>query len=192
MVCYSNLHFVSMMDKTAFLIGRDKDLRLNIEFKNSGELSFNTGLQVTFPNIFAYSGLTEEQFSERVICSSVSTSVNDSILSCDLESPLYAYMVVNITMYFYLANDIRINTENIPSSDLTFTSSVSSDHETDSSDNQETLILPLALLTDVSFIVWISFISMIIRKGWLVEYFSHKKKENVFHNCNRESPRGVE
>ena len=153
MVCYSNLHLVSMMDKTAFLIGRDKDLRLNIEFKNSGELSFNTGLQVTFPNIFAYSGLTEEQFSERVICSSVSTSVNDSVLSCDLESPLYAYMVVNITMLFYLANDRRINTENIPSSDLTFTSSVSSDHETDSSDNQKTLILPLALLTDVSFIV---------------------------------------
>ena len=142
-----------MMDKPAFLIGRDKDLRLNIELKNSGELSFNTGLQVKFPNIFAYSGLTEEQFSERVICSSVSTSVNDSVLSCDLDSPLYAYMVVNITMYFYLANDMRINTENILSSDLTFTSSVSSDHETDSSDNQETLILPLALLTDVSFIV---------------------------------------
>ncbi|XP_078320583.1 integrin alpha-9-like isoform X1 [Crassostrea virginica] len=153
MVCYSNLHFVSIMDNTAFLIGRDKDLRLNIEFKNSGELSFNTGLQVTFPNIFAYSGLTEEQFSERVICSSVSTSVNDSVLSCDLESPLYASMLVNITMYFYLANDMRINTENIPSSDLTFTSSVSSNHETDSSDNQQTLILPLALLTDVSFIV---------------------------------------
>lgn len=138
------------MDKTTFMIGQDKDLSLNVVVKNFGEPSFMTELKIIYPSIFSYSGVRTELFSEKITCTSVSTSGNTSVLTCRVDTPFYAHMVVNVTIYFYLTDTIITNPDVLSSSGLTFSSSVSTNHDTEPKDNAETKIVQLAMLTDVS------------------------------------------
>lgn len=148
--CLSNLQIVSLVDKTTFMIGQDKDLSLNVVVKNFGEPSFMTELKIIYPSIFSYSGVRTELFSEKITCTSVSTSGNTSVLTCRVDTPFYAHMVVNVTIYLYLTDAIIINPDILSSSGLTFSSSVSTNHDTDPTDNAETKIVQLSMLTDVS------------------------------------------
>lgn len=138
------------MDKNTFMIGQDKDLSLNTVVKNFGEPSFMTELKIIYPSIFSYSGVRTELFSEKITCNPVPTSGNTAVLSCRLDTPFYAHMVVNVTMYFYLTDTIITNPDILSSSGLTFSSSVSTNHDTEPTDNTDTKTVQLAMLTDVS------------------------------------------
>lgn len=150
LTCFSNLQLRSGVDKLTFMIGRDKDLSLNIVVKNFGEPSFKTELKINYPSIFSYSGVRTEPFSEKITCISVSTSGNTSVLSCRVDTPFYTHMVVNVTIYFYLTDSIIINPDDLSSSGMTFTSSATTIHDTNPKDNAETRTVQLAMLTDVS------------------------------------------
>lgn len=150
LTCFSNLQLVSLMDKNTFMIGQDKDLSLNTVVKNFGEPSFMTELKIIYPSIFSYSGVRTEPFSEKITCTPMPTSGNTAVLSCRLDTPFYAHMVVNVTIYFYLTDAIITNPDILSSSGLTFSSSVSTNHDTDPNDNADTKTVQLAMLTDVS------------------------------------------
>lgn len=150
LTCFSNLQLVSLMDKNTFMIGQDKDLSLNIVVKNFGEPSFMTELKIIYPSIFSYSGVRTEPFSEKITCTPMPTSGNTAVLSCRLDTPFYAHMVVNVTIYFYLTDAIITNPDILSSSGLTFSSSVSTNHDTEPTDNTDTKTVQLAMLTDVS------------------------------------------
>lgn len=138
------------MNKNTFMIGQDKDLSLNTVVKNFGEPSFMTELKIIYPSIFSYSGVRTELFSEKITCNPVPTSGNTAVLSCRLDTPFYAHMVVNVTIYFYLKDAIITNPDILSSSGLTFSSSVSTNHDTEPTDNTDTKTVQLAMLTDVS------------------------------------------
>ncbi|XP_048755125.2 integrin alpha-3-like [Ostrea edulis] len=149
-MCYSNLNIVSTIDKTKFAIGRDEDVSLNIVLRNFGEPSFRTWLKIRYPTVFAYSGLKMEILSERITCTLITSSSDESDLSCYLDDPFYPHMVVNITIFFYISKDMISKPELITSPILTFTSSASTNHDTDSKDNEDIEDVQLSLLTDVS------------------------------------------
>lgn len=149
-MCYSNLNIVSTIDKTKFAIGRDEDVSLNIVLRNFGEPSFRTWLKIRYPTVFAYSGLKMEILSERITCTLITSSSDESDLSCYLDDPFYPHMVVNITIFFYISKDMISKLELITSPILTFTSSASTNHDTDSKDNEDIEDVQLSLLTDVS------------------------------------------
>ncbi|XP_061167245.1 integrin alpha-4-like [Saccostrea echinata] len=148
--CYSNLDIVSNLDKTSFKVGSDTDISMNIVIKNSGEPSFSTSLRIQHPTIFEYSGYKMESLSEQITCKTKSASTDISEFLCYLDDPFYPHMVVNITVYFYLARNMISNPELITSPVLNFVTLASTNHDTDVKDNEDVEILRLSLLTDVS------------------------------------------
>ncbi|XP_062589337.1 integrin alpha-4-like [Saccostrea cucullata] len=148
--CYSNLNIFSNLDKTSFRVGSDTDISLNVVIKNFGEPSFRTSLRIQYPTIFEYSGFKMESLSEQITCKTKSASTDISDFLCDLDDPFYPHMLVNITVYFYLARSMIANPDLITSPILNFITSASTNQDTDMKDNEDIDILQLSLLTDVS------------------------------------------